>query len=221
MTKSDKKISENEKGCIPFCRLGLNRGDNLGGDGSGGPGVAISIKSISVSMITQMVRNSDGGSSNLNGGGLDGNSGCGHNMVGNGLGNMLGDSPGLVQGLVDNGLGLNNRFLGKDGLVFNDGLGDMFGGDDLAGGDMGNGCGLMDHSGFSNGVGDGGKLGGHLGVGMGFSHGVGKVATQPVGLNGGGVMGGGPDQGGGQVTHDFLGAAGSQGQKASENDKSL
>ena len=142
-------------------------------------------------MITQMVRNSDGGSSNLNGGGLDGNSGCGHNMVGNGLGNMLGDSPGLVQGLVDNGLGLNNRFLGKDGLVFNDGLGDMFGGDDLAGGDMGNGCGFMDHSGFSDGVGDGGKLGGHLGIGMGLGDSVGKVATQPVGLNGGGVVGGG------------------------------
>merc|ERR1711862_753816 len=92
-------------------------------------------------MITQMMGDSDGGSSNLNGGGLDGNSGCGHNMVGNGLGNMLGDSPGLVQGLVDNGLGLNNRFLGKDGLVFNDGLGDMFGGDDLAGGTWAMGAG--------------------------------------------------------------------------------
>ena len=60
-----------------------------------------------------------------------------------------------------------------------------------------------------------------MSVSVGFSNSVGKVATQPVGLNGGGVVGGGPDQGGGQVAHDFLGAAGSQGQKASENDKSL
>merc|ERR1719362_654325 len=72
--------------------------------------------------------------------------------------------------LVVGGLGLNNRFLGKDGLVFNDGVGDMLGGSNGTGDNFGNGGGFMDISGLSNGVGKGGHLGGHLSKGMGLSH---------------------------------------------------
>ena len=59
---------------------------------------------------------------------------------------------------------LNNRFLGKDGLVFNDGVGDMLGGSNGTRDHFGNGSGFMDISGLSNGVGNGRHLGGHLGV---------------------------------------------------------
>jgi len=106
----------------------------------------------------------------------------GSNM-GHRLGNMVGNSLSFVQRLVVGGLGLNNRFLGKDGLVFNDGVGDMLGGSNGTGDNFGNGSGFMDISGLSNGVGKGGHLGGHLSEGMGLSHSVGKVTTQTVGFN--------------------------------------
>lgn len=106
----------------------------------------------------------------------------GSNM-GHRLGNMVGNSLSFVQRLVVGGLGLNNRFLGKDGLVFNDGVGDMLGGSNGTGDNFGNGGGFMDISGLSNGVGKGGHLGGHLSEGMGLSHSVGKVTTQTVGFN--------------------------------------
>lgn len=106
----------------------------------------------------------------------------GSNM-GHRLGNMVGNSLSFVQRLVVGGPGLNNRFLGKDGLVFNDGVGDMLGGSNGTRDHFGNGSGFMDISGLSNGVGNGRHLGGHLGVGMGLSHSVGKVTTQTVGFN--------------------------------------
>jgi len=106
----------------------------------------------------------------------------GSNM-GQRLGNMVGNSLSFVQRLVVGGLGLNNRFLGKDGLVFNDGVGDMLGGSNSSRDHSCNGSGFMDKSSLSNGVGKGGHLGGHLGVGMGLSHSVGKVTTQTVGFN--------------------------------------
>merc|ERR1719157_232022 len=103
--------------------------------------------------------------------------------MGQRLGNMVGNSLSFVQRLVVGGLGLNNRFLGKDGLVFNDGVGDMLGGSNSSRDHSCNGSGFMDKSGLSNGVGNGGHLGGHLGVGVGLSHSVGKVTTQTVGFN--------------------------------------
>merc|ERR1711935_938184 len=106
----------------------------------------------------------------------------GSNM-GQRLGNMVGNSLSFVQRLVVGGLGLNNRFLGKDGLVFNNGVGDMVDGSDGTRDHSGNGSGFMDKSGLSNGVGNGRHLGGHLGVGMGLSHSVGKVTTQTVVFN--------------------------------------
>jgi hypothetical protein len=74
--------------------------------------------------------------------------------------------------------------LSEDGLVLDDGLSDVVNGHDLAGVDGGNGCGFVDVDGLCHGVGDGGQLGGHLGVGMSLSHGIGKVAAETVGLDG-------------------------------------
>jgi len=129
---------------------------------------------------------------NLNGGrsshGYRGSVGHGH-----GLGDMSCDSLGLVQGCVIGGLGLNDRFLGKDGLMLNNGLRDVLGGHDLAGVDGGNGSGLMDVGGLGNGVGDSGNLRGGLSIGMSLSNGVGKVATQAVVFNGGRVVSRGSD----------------------------
>merc|ERR1712008_571492 len=106
----------------------------------------------------------------------------GSNM-GQRLGNMVGNSLSFVQRLVVGGLGLNNRFLGKDGLVFNNGVGDMVDGSDGTRDHSGNGSGFMDKSGLSNGVGNGRHLGGHLSVSMGLSHSIGKVTTQTVVFN--------------------------------------
>ena len=92
--------------------------------------------------------------------------------------------------------------------------------------DMGNGSGLVDVGGLGNGVGGLGDLGGHAGVGMGLSGGVGKVAAEPVALDGSGVMSGGPDQLGGAVADlldggDAGGGGASSGQDGCENDESL
>lgn len=111
------------------------------------------------------------------------NRGSDGSNMGHRLGNMVGNSLSFVQRLVVGGPGLNNRFLGKDGLVFNDGVGDMLGGSNGTRDHFGNGSGFMNISGLSNGVGNGGHLGGHLGEGMGFSHSIGKVTTQAVGFN--------------------------------------
>merc|ERR1719418_225118 len=103
--------------------------------------------------------------------------------MGHRLGDMVGNSLSFVQRLVVGGLGLNNRFLGKDGLVFNDGVGDMLGGSNGTRDHFSNGSGFMNISGLSNGVSNGRHLGGHLSECMGLSHSVGKVTTQTVGFN--------------------------------------
>lgn len=108
--------------------------------------------------------------------------------------------------------------------MLDDGLSDVVNGHDLAGVDGGNGCGFVDVDGLCHGVGDGGQLGGHLGVGMSLSHGIGKVAAETVGLDGSRVMGGGPDKNGGEVQGggcEVLSgndATCGKGQKASKND---
>jgi len=87
--------------------------------------------------------------------------------------------------------------------------------------DVGNWCGLMDIGGLSNGVGDGGKLGGDLGKGLSGDNSIGKVSSQSVALNGSAIMlrcshdvrSGG--QGGGNE------ACISNSQKAGKNNKAL
>ena len=121
-----------------------------------------------------------------------------------GLGDLLaGVGPGLVhKGLVDGLVGPDGSvdLLGAEGGdVLEDGLGHVGSLDDgsgLVGGDGGGDVGL---DGLSDGVGQGGDLGGDLGEGVGLGGGVGEVAAQPVVLDGGRVMGRGPDQGGGAV----------------------
>merc|ERR550519_2903670 len=86
--------------------------------------------------------------------------------------------------------------LGAEGWdVLEDGLGNVVGLDD--GGGLGGGDGGV--GGLSHGVGQGGDLGGDLGVGVSLGGGVGEVAAQPVVLDGGTVMGRGPDEGGDTV----------------------
>jgi len=72
------------------------------------------------------------GSMDSNGGSMDSDSG---------LGNSVSDSVDLFEGGVGNSLGSNNGFLGQDGSLLNDGLGDVFGGDNLAGGTWAMGAG--------------------------------------------------------------------------------
>merc|ERR1719273_2732398 len=95
-------------------------------------------------IIAQVVGVSDGSRGlNCDGSGVDSSDrgGDGGNVVGNGLSDMVSQSPGLEQGLVIGSLGLNNRFLGKDGLMFNDGMGDMLDGGNCARDNLGNGGG--------------------------------------------------------------------------------
>merc|ERR1719242_322847 len=73
------------------------------------------------------------------------NWGMGNNS---GLFNMVGYSLDLLECWVGNSFGSNNGFLGQNGFVLNDGLRNMFGSNDFAGGNMGNRSGFMDHSGF-------------------------------------------------------------------------
>merc|ERR1719346_75602 len=135
----------------------------------------------------------------------------------NGGGDGLVDGGGVSLGdlLVGVGAGLVHKRL-VDGLVGPDGSVDLLGAE---GGDVledglgnvggldngsrlvgGNGGGDVSLDGLGHGVGQGGDLGGDLGKGVGLSGGIGKVASQPVVLNGSGVMGRGPDKGGGSLT---------------------
>ena len=180
-----------------------------------------------VTSITMVAIESSGVSSNsLNlGGGLNSVDDGLSDSVDNGLGDVLGHSPGLVQGLGVGGLGLHDGLVLEDGLVLNDGLGDVLGGDDLAGDDLGDGGGLVDDGRLGDGVSHGGQLRGDFGVGVGLGHGEGKVAAQAVVLDAGRVVGGGPDQSGGQVQgrseHGLLRTAGGHSQKGGENDESV
>jgi len=116
-----------------------------------------------------------------------------------GGGNLL-NSVGL--GLVDKGLGdlldgphgSSNSLTSIGGDVLEDGLGNMGGlhnGSRLVGGNGGRDMGVGS---LSHGVGDGGDLGLHLSIGMSLSGGVGKVASQPVVLDGSRVMSGSSDK---------------------------
>jgi len=133
-----------------------------------------------------------------------------------GGGNLL-DGVGL--GLVDQGLGdlLDGPHGSSEGLasiggdVLEDGLGDMGGLDDgggLVGGDGGRDVGV---GGLGHGVGDGGDLGADLSVGVGLSGGVGEVASQPVVLDGGGVVCWRPHQEGGGHSPGNSGNSGNSG----------
>lgn len=173
--------------------------------------------------ITMSVGGGNSNRGSLNG--SDGRSGLNSDGMGNGLGNVLGVGSGLVQGLSVVGLGFNHRFRLEDGSVFNDGLGNVLGGHNLAGGHLGNGGGFVDDSGLGNRVSDGGKLGSHLGKSMGLSHGISEVAAQTVVFNGGRVMGWCADQSGGQVDsggrQSLLRPAGGQSQESGQEDKGL
>merc|ERR1719234_2987306 len=92
---------------------------------------------------------------------------------------------------------MSNGGLGSDGgAVDNVGLLSVDGGGDVLGLGGGNGGGDVGLDGLGHGVGQGGDLGGDLGDGVSLGGGVGKVAAQPVVLDGGRVVGRSPDQGG-------------------------
>merc|ERR550532_3223217 len=100
-----------------------------------------------------------------------------------------GVSPGLVNDGLVNGLvgphGSGDGDLGVHGHILEDGLGSVVGldnGGGLVGGDGGGGVG-----GLSDGVGQHGDFGGDGGEGVSLGGGVGKVASEPVVLDGGGV----------------------------------
>ena len=84
----------------------------------------------------------------------------------------------------------------------------------------------MGVGGLSDRVGQGGNLGDDLSDSKSLSGGVGKVASQPVVLDGSGVMGGCPDQGGGSVAGEpdlagDLGPGGGDGHKGGEGQEGL
>lgn len=107
------------------CRGSLNGGGDSDGCGSSG------VSGVSVSRV------SDGGIL----------------VVGNRLGNVVSQSLDLLQSGVVGGSGLNNRFLGEDRLVFNDGVRNVVDGGDGSGDNFGNGSGFVDIGGLSDGVG--------------------------------------------------------------------
>jgi len=117
----------------------------------------------------------------------------------NGLGNSL---DGVGTGFVDNWLvdGLVGTDGSSDGLgsiggdILEDGLSNVVGLDDGSGLVGGNGGRDVGVGGLSNRVGQGGDLGDDLSKGMSLGGGVGKVATQPVVLDGSRVMGWGTHQ---------------------------
>ena len=161
-----------------------------------------------------------------------GNGGSGVGSVGNwgssdGNGSSLGVVEGLVDGLVDVGggsNGSNDGLLSKDGLFPEDGLGSVV--SVLNGGrlDVGNGSGLVDNGGLSNGVGDGAQLGGDLGESLSSDDSVSEVAAQTVALDGSAVVLGGTDDVGGSCDGGSNGgndASVGDSQKTSKNDEGL
>jgi len=162
---------------------------------------------------------SDGGS------GVTGMSVSGGDGNGGGLGVVEGLDDGLVN-VCGGSNWSNDGLLGEDGLFAEDGLGSVVGVLNWCWLDVGNWCRLMNVGGLSNGVGDGGKLGGDLGEGLGGDDSVGEVASQSVALDGGAVVL--------RCAHDVRGSgngSGGQGggneacvgnsQKASENNEAV
>jgi len=122
--------------------------------------------------------------------------------VGTGLMNK-----GLANGLVSTD-GSRDHLATISGDVLEDGLSNMGGPDNgrrLVGS---NGSRDVSVGSLSNRVGQGGDLGDNLSEGMSLSCGVGKVATKPVVLNGGRVMGRGPDK----IRGSSIGASNSRNQ---------
>jgi len=148
-------------------------------------------------------------------------------------GGVVGDTgvsvgAGLVQGLLIGGVGSNwadDWLVPVQLLLLEDGLGDVLGGDDGSWLDSLDGCWGVDVGGLSNGDGPGGQLWGDLGVSVSLGGGVGKVASQPVALNGGRVVGWGAHQSGGWHNWGWDGwhdSAGSGGQgRGKDSDESL
>ena len=158
-------------------------------------GVTQSCRSVGVTHSS----NSGGGSDS--GGGVDGDRDVGHSVDGGvdwGANLLHGVGAGLVHdGLVDGLVGTDGAgdLLGAEGGdVLENGLGHVVGVDDgggLVGGDrsgnVGVGC-------LSHWVGKGGDLRDDLGKSVRLSGRVGEVATQPVVLDRGRVVGGGADE---------------------------
>jgi len=124
----------------------------------------------------------------------------GSNSLGHGLDGV---GPGLVNDwLVDSLVGTDwsGNVLGSiGGDVLEDGLGDVMGLDDrgrLEGANWGWDVGV---SGLGHGVGQGRDLGDDLSESMSLGSGVGKVASEPVVLNGSRVMCGSTDKVGGGI----------------------
>jgi len=152
---------------------------------------------------------------------------------GSGDGGVVGDTgvsvgAGLVQGLLIGGVGSNwadDWLVPVQLLLLEDGLGDVLGGDDGSWLDSLDGSWGVDVSGLSNWDGPGGQLWGDLGVSVSLGGGVGKVASQPVALNGGRVVGWGAHQSGGWHNWGWDGwhdSAGSGGQgRGKDSDESL
>jgi hypothetical protein len=164
-------------------------------------------------------------------------------LVGNGLGisvhgggNVLDDRGGLVDGhmlllvhlLVDGGVlgdGPDDGLLGVDGLLAEDGAGSVVGVDDGGGLHASDGLGLVHVGGLGNGEGGAADLRGDLGVGVSLGGGVGKVASQAVGLDGCRVVCGCAAKGGEALTNvsnlHALGGGDSAGHEGKEGYKSL
>jgi len=128
------------------------------------------------------------------------------NWSSNSLGNSL---DGVGTGFVDNWL--VDSLVGTDGSsdglgsisgdILEDGLGNVVGLDDGSGLMGGNWGGDVGVGGLSNWVGYGGDLGDDLSKSMSLGGGVGKVATQPVVLDGSRVMSWCTHQVGGGIGH--------------------
>jgi len=167
----------------------------VGGNLSTEPGIASGVT------VTSSVAGVGGGSSH-SGDGVRDSHGDLSDLVDWGVHSLAHGLHGVGPGLVSDGLGdgLVSSHWSVDLLgavswdVLEDGLSDVVGLDDgggLVGGNWGGDVGV---GGLSHGVGQGGDLGHHLGEGVSLSGGVGKVAAQPVVLDGGGVVSRGPHQ---------------------------
>merc|ERR1712106_1079330 len=122
---------------------------------------------------------------------------------------------GLANGLVSTD-GSRDHLATKSRNVLEDGLGNM-GGPDNGGRLVGsNGSRDVSVGSLSNRMGQGGDLGDNLSEGMSLSCGVGKVSTKPVVLNGGRVMGRGPDK----IRGSSIGASNSSNQLRGSTAKS-
>jgi len=171
--------------------------------GTGVSGESRSITSIagSVASITGVGNSSGGSVGHGHSGGSVGKSDRGGvgNSDGSGMDRLLDEvgtglmGNGLVDGTVG-GDGAGHSNLGVHGHILEDGLGNVVGTDNGGGLVGGNGGGDVGMGGLSDGVGESGDLGDNLGVGVGLSGRVSKVAAKPVVLDGGAVVSGCPHQ---------------------------